>query len=258
MSIDYQQILLQLAHERLPHPRTHTYSYEYFIKMFIHILNDVTSYIALKRLFNLTSNHYKYINQVFNKWTKLNIFEDAYYKYLNYYLNINYNSQSTIEMYIGATNIYNKNGSECVAYGSYKKKKISKLSVISDKKVPLQINLYNGNMHDIKTIEPEIINMINSISYRKINIAGDKGYVSKILKQKLKLVNINLITPCKKNQLHKNTKHDKQILKNRFYVEHMNHLFKNYMRIALRKDRNRDTFMSYVYLAAIIIISKYV
>ena len=38
------------------------------MNMFIHILDDVTSYTALGRmLYNESKYHYKYINQVFNK-----------------------------------------------------------------------------------------------------------------------------------------------------------------------------------------------
>jgi hypothetical protein len=96
-----------------------------FLKMFCHILNDVTLYKALGRLINNDYKyHYKYINQVFNTWTLLNIFRDAYDMSVQKYISLqNINCYSTIETYIDTTNINNKNGRELVNYSSYKKKK---------------------------------------------------------------------------------------------------------------------------------------
>ena len=219
--------------------------------MFIHVLDDVTSYKALGRIFNYTSKyHYK--------WTKLNIFKDANDICVNKYISKNINCHTTLETYIDTTNINNKYGRELINYGSNKKKKICKLSVISDKNVSLQINLFNGNVHDSKTTEIEINNLVNKISYRKINICGDKGYINNELKNKLVDKNINLITPYRKNQLNKNTTYEKNILKNRYHVEHMNNIFKKHSRIAERKDHKINTFMSFIYIASIKQIHKYI
>ena len=214
MNNDFHDCILKIAYERLPYIRKPKYTHEYFLKMFCHILNDVTSYKALSRLINNDCKyHYKYINQVFNKWTQLNIFKDAYEMSVQKYISLqNINCHSTIETYIDTTNINNKNGRELVNYGSYKKKKICKLSVISDKNIPLQINIYSGNTHDSNTTNIEINNLINKLSYRKINICGDKGYINNKLKNKLIKQNINLITPYKKNQKKKNTIYEKNII----------------------------------------------
>jgi hypothetical protein len=259
MDNNYKKTILCIANERLPYKRKPKYDNEYFLNMFIHVLDDVTSYKALGRIFNYTSKyHYKYINQVFNKWTKLNIFKDANDICVNKYISKNINCHTTLETYIDTTNINNKYGRELVNYGSNKKKKICKLSVISDKNISLQINLFNGNVHDSKTTEIEINNLVNKTSYRKINICGDKGYINNELKNKLVDKNINLITPYRKNQLNKNTTYEKKILKNRYHVEHMNNIFKKHSRIAERKDHKINTFMSFIYIASIKQIHKYI
>jgi transposase len=259
MDQNYKKCILQIANEKIQHVRKPKYTNEYFLDMFIHILDDVTSYTSLGRLINNNSKyHYKYINQVFNKWTKLNIFKDAYDLCTNTYISKNINCHTTLETYIDTTNINNKCGRELINYGSNKKKKICKLSVISDKNIPLQINLFNGNIHDGNTTNTEINNLIDKISYRKINICGDKGYINSELKKKLIKQKINLITPYRKNQHNENTKYEKNILKNRYHVEHMNNIFKKHPRISERKDHKIDTFMSFIYIASIKQINKYI
>ncbi len=147
---------------------------------------------------------------------------------------------------------------ELINYGLNKKKKISKLSIISDKKVPLQINLFNGNVHDSNTTDTEINNLINKMSYKKINICGDKGYINRELKNNLINKKINLITPYKKNQKKTNNTYEKKILMNRYHVEHMNNIVKRHSRISERKDHFVKTYMSYVYIASIKQICKYI
>jgi hypothetical protein len=259
MDDNYKKTILCIANERLPYKRKPKYDNEYFLNMFIHVLDDGTSYNALERIFNYTSKyHYKYINQVFNKWTKLNIFKDANDICVNKYISKNINCHTTFETYIDTTNINNKYSRELINYGSNKKKKICKLSVISDKNILLQINLFNGNVHDSKTTKIEINNLINKISYRKINICSDKGYINNELKNKLVHKNINLITPYRKNQQNKNTKHEKNILNNRYHVKHMNNIFKKHSRITERKDHKINTFVSFIYIASIKQIHKYI
>ena len=147
MNDEYQKCILNLAHERLPYKRKPKYGHEYFLKMFTHVLTDkrswpelrscVTSYSALNRLLNYEHKyHHKYINQVFNKWTTLNIFKDAYDICVNDYISQNINNDTVVETYIDTTNINNKNGRELINYGLNKKKKICKLSIISDKNIP--------------------------------------------------------------------------------------------------------------------------
>jgi transposase len=259
MNDEYQKCILNLAHERLPYKRKPKYGHEYFLKMFTHVLTDVTSYSALNRLLNYKHKyHHKYINQVFNKWTTLNIFKDAYDICVNEYISQNINKNSIVETYIDTTNINNKNGRELINYGSNKKKKICKLSIISDKNIPLQINLYNGNIFDGNTTENEINNLANKLSYKKLIVCGDKGYINNDLKNKLLERKINLITPYRKNQKNKNTKNEKDVLKNRYNVEHMNNILKKHSRISERKDHKISTFLSYVYIALIKLIHKYI
>ena len=126
----------------------------------------------------------------------MKIFEIAYSELL--LENSDYNIHSTIDLFIDTTSINNKNGVENVEYGENKKKKISKISLICDeKKKAFSVSIHSGNTHDIKTVEKSIENLM-SIKYRKINLIGDKGYISAELKNKYKEQKINMVYTMKK------------------------------------------------------------
>ena len=63
---------------------------------------------------------------------------------------------------------------------------------------------------------------------------------------------IKIITPDKKNAIKKNTKFENKKLKKRIIIEHCNLNLKRYEIIILRKEQKIKTFMSWVYIAALI------
>jgi hypothetical protein len=107
-------------------------------------------------------------------------------------------------------------------------------------------------VHDVKMISKTIENItcINNKS-KNYYLIGDKAYKSK---EKFNLQNkpIKIITPDKKNTLKKNTKFENKKLKKRIIIEHCNLNLKRYERIMLRKEKKIKTFLSWVYIAALI------
>ena len=170
--------------------------------------------------------------------------------------NCRYNFNSTVDLFIDTTNINNKNGSEDVVYGINKKKKISKISLISDKfKNVYSVSIHKGKTHDIKTIY-DSISKLTKFKHKRLNLIGDKGYINKDIKKDLKKEKINLIYPKKKNQKIKTNKYEKKKLSKRYIIEHINQKIKNFDRISLRKDKLNKTFLSNIYLALILIYIK--
>ena len=93
------------------------------------MLNDVNNWKFLSNLKIYKSNykyHYKTIYNKFCLWTSLNVFKNAFYNYKTIiYSNL---------LLIDVVSINNKYGSENIVINvEYKKKKITKLSIISNK-----------------------------------------------------------------------------------------------------------------------------
>ena len=115
-------------------------------------------------------------------------------------------------------------------------------------------HLSTGNpsfCHDI-SIQQNLNNMFVKIQPNNITkLCGDKGYISK---NKFKLNNnkrIKLITPKKKNQITPNTKREIKIIKKRESVERSLAAIKKYNRIVVRKDKNIENYMGFVFLGLI-------
>lgn len=234
------------------------YSNEYYLTMIFFMLNDVNNWKFLSNLKSYNSKykyHYKTIYNKFCLWTSLNVFRDAFH---NYKMFVNTNL-----LLIDATSINNKYGSENVVLNvEYKKKKITKLSLITNKYgfihsvIPFDIknkNInYSTSVHDIKMVDKninDIKNINNKASY--YHLLADKAYKTK---NEFKLNNkkIKIITPDKKNSLNKNTKLKNKKLKLRVKIENVNCFIKKYERILVRKDRKLKYFMSFVYIACLL------
>ena len=161
-------------------------------------------------------------------------------------------SNTTMDLYIDASDISNLNGSELTGYGKNKNKKQTKTSFISDKnKNVYGITFYTPNIPDVKTIISSINQIKDKFKYRKINLIGDKGYISAPIKEELKKINVNLIYPHKKN-MKPTPKISKKHLKFRYLIEHTIKDNKKNNRISLRKDKLIQTFKSFLFLSTII------
>ena len=233
------------------------YSNEYYLTMIFYMLNDVNNWKFLSNLKNYKSEykyHYKTIYNKFCLWTSLNVFKDAFYNFKT--------DMNTNLLLIDATSINNKYGSENVVLNAeYKKKKITKLSLVTNKNgfiysvIPFDIKNknknYNTSVPDVKMIKKsieEIKNIKNKSKY--YNLIGDKAYKTKdkyYLNNKI----IKIITPDKKNTLNKNNQNRNKKLKLRIKIENVNCFLKKCERIIVRKDRKLKYFMSFVYMACL-------
>ena len=164
---------------------------------------------------------------------------------------------------IDATSINNKFGSENVVINvEYKKKKVTKLSLITNKYgfihsvLPFDIKNKNINystlLHDVKMIKKSIdsIKNINNNS-KYYYLIADKAYKTKD-EYNLNNIKIKIITPDKSNSINKNSKFKNNKLKLRVKVENVNCFIKKYECIIMRKDRKLKYFMSFVYLGCLI------
>ena len=197
------EFILNVVNRLYPNKYKSKFNNAYYLKHMITVLRDVHSWNSLgnilKESYNVSKFHHKRIYNVFLKWSKNDVFKIAYNELLN--STLTYNSNSTIDLFIDTSNINNKYGIQDIDYGINKKKRVSKLSLICDiNKNVLSVSMHNGKIHDVKTINPSVNNLLN-FRYRKINLIGDKGYVTKDIKQELKQKKINLIYPKRKNQV---------------------------------------------------------
>lgn len=101
----------------------------------------------------------------------------------------------------------------------FKNKNCNKVSLITDiNGIPLSVLLDCGNVHDLHFVEKHIKDLY-LLQNKKNTLIGDKGYVSKKLKDTLINNNYNLVYPLKKNMKGTN-EIDKNIYKKRIHIEH--------------------------------------
>ena len=115
-------------------------------------------------------------------------------------------------------------------------------------------NIYNGSTYDSKILDIQLNDFI--IKYPKMltnnNILlGDAGYDSNKLKDKVKNNNIGVLLTARnkrnikdKNKLEalKLSDKEKQLLKNRIKVEHVNAQLKKYKRLSIRYDKYSNNY----------------
>lgn len=188
-------------------------------------------------------------------WSDHDIFKISFNSLQKKYTFNNINCHSTINLFIDSFSIINKNGikKEGAVYGEIKKKKTTKISFIADinKKI-YGISFHDGSTHDLKTINHSLDFFKKNISYRKINLTGDKGYISQAKKNELINEKIIFITPSRKNMKKRNNKREKKHLSKRYTIENTIQTIKKYNRISLRRDKLMVTLKSYTFLGAII------
>ena len=260
----YEQYILHLVDVKLPAKRIHKYNNQYVLNQFKKMLNEVNQWKTLS-YFKDSPNvkfHYKYLQQLFNKWSSLNIFEDAYELLLtnDYFKLKDIRKSKKLFLFIDATFIINKYGIECVTKNpEYKKKRVTKLSLICDENKTI-LSVINDETHsnvikkcvtfshDVKLVQPTLDNMkITVPKYVSIKLGGDKGYITQ--KQfKINETTVKVIAPKRKNQKTKNTKKEKIILNKRHCVENSICSFKKYERLLVRKDKLIKNYMSFLYL----------
>lgn len=244
--------IVQELNKKFIDKKHYKYNNEYYLKNIIMVLEKLNNWKSLNLILNNKNNyHYKTIYNVYRKWCNCNFFKNIYEDCLkSFYKNENKNT----DLIIDSTFINNLNGSQSIGYNPlYKKKKVSKISVIIDQNnLILSVSMIKPNIHDVKTIEHSLNEIPINLNkkYGKINLIGDKGYITSdnfYLNSK----KIKLIVPCRKNMIKKNSDKEKNKLKLRINVEHVINKLKKYSRINLRKDKNIITYMNFLYLTTL-------
>ena len=245
----FKKTILDLVEIRCPAGKKVKYSNKYYLEKILLVLKDIVSWHSLSILYpNDKKYHYKTIQDVFLRWSRLKIFEDAYNMLINKYKLSKFNDASIIELFIDTADISNKYGCELAKFGQNKKKRVTKVSLICDAaKVPLSVTFYSGNTHDVTTIKSSL-KPLQNIKYSKIKLIGDKGYISSAIKNELLKTNIELVTYAKRNQIIKNTHAEVKLLANRYKVEHANQILKDFNRVYIRRDKLIITYKSFVFL----------
>jgi hypothetical protein len=233
------------------------YTDKYYLKFIFYMLNDINKWNFITKLKDYNSKykyHYKTIYNKFLYWSKNDIFKNAFYNY-------HFKSQTNL-LLIDATSINNKYGSEQIVINSeYKKKKITKLSIITNKNnfihsievfnLKTQNKNYNTSIHDVKMISKSLNKVIVNNKSKYFYLLGDKAYKTK---ENIKLNNkkVKIITPDKSNTLIKNSNYKNKKLKKRIRIENAINKIKRNERVKTRKDRNIITYMSWVYISSLI------
>jgi len=275
------EILNKIINNKYNNNHKKYYSNEYYLINIFEMLNDINKWKTLSKLKSfepvlinnkLAKTHYDTIRKKFIKWSNDGIFKLAFVECLNL-KSIN----SDIELIIDSTFINNKYGIEDIGLNTdNKKKKASKLSIITDKdkfiysvinikinkKIDVKIDkrlkknkkIYKkrkGFIHDVKTIQSTLDIINPKYNFNNVTLLGDKGYIDTYGKYYINNKKINLVTYKRKNQKLNDDNTNKK-LKKRIYVENVIGLIKKNERIMTRKDHKISSFMSFVYLGSLI------
>ena len=271
---------------KYPDIRKRKYPLEYYLNNFVYMLNDLVKWSALKLvhkslkvlrtcyliitgkkslIFNLKVQRTfrKSIYNEFKKWSNDSIFKEAYILFLqNEYFKISsVRRDKKINLFIDATKIYNKYGSDKIGVNfENKKKNVTVLTgICDDNKIPLAFEYMDTNLsktksgrnkikHDLNGVQPTLNNIpVTFKKYINVKLIGDKGYVTP-KKFNMGDRKIGIIYPKRKNQKKKNTIIEKRVLKKRHKIENVFASIKKYSRINVRKDRKIIHYMSFTYI----------
>ena len=267
--------ILKHVKKDCPNQRRPKYPPLYYLINIHSVLKDNVLWKSLaKSKFCLNNNnyHYKTIADIHRLWCEHGIYEKAHREIIN--KNIIRSRDGAIKLFIDATSIINKLGSENIGYGTEtKKKQFTKLTgvcnefgvnvAIKCEDVNTKIIKFNNKdqtirtlIHDAKTVIPtcQILRKMDSVKPSDhIELIADKGYLTKkVNKEIMAEQKCSIVTPLKKNQKAKITEEEKEKLKGRYVVENMFSDIKIYNRVHVRRDRNINNYMGFVYIACML------
>jgi hypothetical protein len=216
--------------------------------------------ISFRNINEFDKNNIPNWNTIYKFYIKLIKYNVIYTTFLDTITKLKKN----IKFLTDTTIIQNKGGIHEIGYNSQlPKHKCTKISLItnSEGKI-LSTNIYSGNVHDSKIFINQFENFNIFEPNDKNFLIGDSGYDSTLIREKLKQKNFGiLISPknkrntknIKKINSYKFTKQEKKLMKNRIKIENTNNFIKQFKRLSLRYDKNKITFLNFIYLACIII-----
>jgi len=164
-----------------------------------------------------------------------------------YLINTYLNLKIKLNKYTDTSTFYNKYNIDNVERNKYfKNKKVMKLSFITNKKgIPLNIDLFKGNLNDMNIFNKQLDNLkIGLIDKKSTIFMADSGYDSIKLRSKLNNIFYKSIIPFnKRNTKDKNkiktlTNEEKKLYKSRITIENTFLLLKKYRIFEIVYEKN--------------------
>jgi transposase len=230
------------------------YNLELILSEIIYVLKTGLSWNNLRSTINPKSLYWH-----FNRFVKNNIFHDTFIYLRNKYSESN---KTNIQI-IDSTFVMNKFGKNSISRSKFfKNKNCNKISLVTDiNGIPISILFDAGNVHDITFVKTHLNDLVvipKKNNFNSTILLADKGYISKDLREDIKnKFNYSLMYPIRKNMKQKLSNYDSELYKKRIRIEHTNRRLKLFRRIDARYDSYLDTFSSFVFLAASIMITKH-
>lgn len=209
-------------------------------------------------------------NKIYLDLQKRNILKNTYIALLKLYF-IKGANRKLLYIHTDTTCIVNKNGSSKVKYNGYKKRKITKVSLVTDANgVPIKITLNCGNMNDAKifikdTTKDYLIDNELLDKFKKYYVADSGYYTEQILNYLKENGFTSVIKGNKKNTKDENklkkfkmTKYQQYIYNKRFIIEDTNANIKNFKLVQTRMDRKCESFENTLFISLINKVSKYI
>jgi len=226
---------------------------EHYIDVIYKVLRTGSQWKHINAPLHYTTYHKKFI-----KWNNINLFQNVFYIIIKLlkYKNI-LNDDFLKDLYIDSTMIKNIRGIEFLGSNHYdRNRKGNKVSIVVTKNgIPLGMSLSTSNIHDINIVE----DTLNDIKIKIVGsrLGGDKGYISKKLKDKLKNEKkINLITNLRDNSKETLNNDEKIFLKKRHIVENTFSWLKNNKKLINRYESNALNFEQNWYFSFINLITN--
>ena len=221
------------------------YKLKFILKACVHFISISCSY----KNFIFYDLNYNTFYKNFIKLNKYKIFESTYKNLLSKYLSKSKNKIKQI--YTDTSTFYNKYNIDKVERNKYfKNKKVMKLSLITNEKgIPLNINLYKGNLNDINIFNKQLDELdINLFDKNSTIFMADAGYDSYKLRKRLDEIFYKSIIPFnKRNTKDKNkiktlTNEEKKLYKLRITIENTFLSIKKNRRLEIVYEKKSENF----------------
>ena len=122
--------------------------------------------------------------------------------------------------------------------------------------LPVSIYVESATPHEVKLAVPTLVEMVIPEAPR--NLIGDDAYDSDKLDEELRRYGIELIAPHRSNRRHR-TQDLRRLrrYRRRWRVERLFAWLQNFRRLVVRYERHAENFLRMLYLACVVILSRY-
>lgn len=256
-------IKLFILENQLFKPTTNTkYSLDVILNVIEYVLITGSSWRSLELpIFSNNNIKWQSIYYHFQKFSKAKVFEKVYHKLLTHYFRKN-KSAKLKYLSIDSSFILNAYASNVGYNGFYKKKRLSKLSLIVDSNgIPVSALLAKGNKADQSLVRDNMKRLMVDVKYTNNNnkykryILADAAYDSSPVRDQIESLNIKpIVWKVRRSNYKKFNKHETSIYKKRIIVENCFSWIFKCRRINRRYDKKTINYMSFVYLTFIRLI----